>query len=300
MSINSIDEDRATKCFGRLGTFDACDDCEVLGECILFARSSKATQRPAACFGVLTALCPGCTGCSTKHMCKGALDGDSSYVTSAKIDVNSAKTSLAKVTDKLMEDCPKVVIGEPDCYNGLLEVKAACYTCTCRLICQAPNGHMIVVPRGPKNRKWDKRFLNLAKEIASWSKDPDKKCGALIVDEGNNIVSSGHNGFPSGCPDVKELLNNKELKRDLTVHAEANAILRAGCDLKGHTIYIWPEPPCIACATLIVRSGISTVVTINKNLTEKSYWAASQIRALILLAEPKVKVSVVKYNKEDV
>ena len=28
---------------------------------------------------------------------------------------------------------------------------------------------------------WDKRFLSVAKEISTWSKDPSKKIGAIIV-----------------------------------------------------------------------------------------------------------------------
>ena len=31
--------------------------------------------------------------------------------------------------------------------------------------------------------KWDKRFLELAKHISLWSKDPSKKVGCVVVGE---------------------------------------------------------------------------------------------------------------------
>ena len=42
---------------------------------------------------------------------------------------------------------------------------------------------------------WDKRFLAVAKEISTWSKDPSKKIGAIIVKD-KRILATGYNGFP--------------------------------------------------------------------------------------------------------
>ena len=52
-------------------------------------------------------------------------------------------------------------------------------------------------------KKWDKRFLELAKLVGSWSKDPSTKVGAVIVDCNNRIISVGYNGFPKGVKDNK-------------------------------------------------------------------------------------------------
>ena len=60
--------------------------------------------------------------------------------------------------------------------------------------------------------KWKKRFIQLSKEISTWSKDPSTKVGALIISEDRNIVSTGYNGFPRGIEDTEERLNNRELK----------------------------------------------------------------------------------------
>ena len=41
-----------------------------------------------------------------------------------------------------------------------------------------------------KQKAKDIRFLNLSKEISSWSKDPSTKVGAIIVGQKGQIVSS--------------------------------------------------------------------------------------------------------------
>ena len=109
--------------------------------------------------------------------------------------------------------------------------------------------------------KWDKRFLKLAEHIASWSKDPSTKCGAVITRD-KRIISQGFNGFPEGVNDSIERLTNRELKYKMVIHSEVNAILYANCDLTDCTIYVWPMPPCSRCACQIIQSGIKRIVTI--------------------------------------
>ena len=46
--------------------------------------------------------------------------------------------------------------------------------------------------------KWDKRYLALAKEVASWSKDPSTQVGAITVGNKKEVLSQGFNGFPRG------------------------------------------------------------------------------------------------------
>ena len=54
--------------------------------------------------------------------------------------------------------------------------------------------------------KWDKRFLDLAKHISDWSKDPSTKVGCIVVGEDREIRSTGFNGFPRGIEDKQERL----------------------------------------------------------------------------------------------
>ena len=39
--------------------------------------------------------------------------------------------------------------------------------------------------------EWDNNFLNLAKTVSKFSKDPSTKVGAVIVDENNRLVNHG-------------------------------------------------------------------------------------------------------------
>tara|TARA_B100001778_G_scaffold329149_1_gene329676 strand:+ start:510 stop:944 length:435 start_codon:yes stop_codon:yes gene_type:complete len=111
-------------------------------------------------------------------------------------------------------------------------------------------------------KKWDKRFLELAKLVGSWSKDPSTQVGAVIVDQKNRIVSVGYNGFPRGIKDNQEKLIDREEKYDIIVHAEANALSFANRSVEGCTIYSWPFQPCSRCAGLIIQSGVKRVVSV--------------------------------------
>jgi len=110
--------------------------------------------------------------------------------------------------------------------------------------------------------KWDNRFLELAKLIGSWSKDPSTQVGAVIVDDNKRIVSIGFNGFPKGVKDSKKKLLDREEKYAIIVHAEANALMFANTSVEGCTLYTWPFQPCSRCAGLIIQSGIKRVVSV--------------------------------------
>ena len=110
--------------------------------------------------------------------------------------------------------------------------------------------------------KWDIRFLELAKHIAGWSKDPSTKVGCIVVGEDREIRSTGFNGFPRGISDDNDRLTDREKKYPLICHAEENAIMHAariGVSLKGSTAYVtWP--PCSRCARSLIQAGIKEVV----------------------------------------
>ncbi len=110
-------------------------------------------------------------------------------------------------------------------------------------------------------KKWDDRFLVLAKLIGSWSKDPSTQVGAVIVDDKNRIVSVGYNGFPRGIKDLEKRLCNRAEKYDIIVHAEVNAIAFANKSVEGCTLYIDPFEPCSRCAGIIIQHGIKRVVS---------------------------------------
>lgn len=110
---------------------------------------------------------------------------------------------------------------------------------------------------------WDDKFIGLAKHIATWSKDPSRKIGAVAVDDNKNVLSMGYNGFPRGIEDSYDRLNDRETKYQYVVHAEQNAIYNAcrnGVSLKGATLYVTGLPICSECMKGVIQSGISCVV----------------------------------------
>jgi dCMP deaminase len=113
---------------------------------------------------------------------------------------------------------------------------------------------------------WDRKYLGLAKYVAeTWSKDPSTKVGAVVVNYDYNQEFIGYNGFPKGVQDLPERYTDRELKYKLVVHAEVNAILKAGKLAKGATLYVYPSfslpPVCNECAKLVIQSGIKEVVS---------------------------------------
>ena len=79
---------------------------------------------------------------------------------------------------------------------------------------------------------WDQYFMGVALLAARRSKDPSTQVGACIVSRDNIILSTGYNGFPSGCSDdeypwAREGADG-ETKYPYVVHAELNAILNSG------------------------------------------------------------------------
>lgn len=139
--------------------------------------------------------------------------------------------------------------------------------------------------------EWDKRFLRLAREISTYSKDPSTKVGAVIT-FGKEIVSTGYNGFPAGVEDTPERLNDRALKYDLIIHGEINAILFAKRDLFGATLYTYPFPPCVKCACIVTQVGIARIVTLPPTDEQRARWGDSFERSYEVLGESGVLVSI--------
>jgi len=104
--------------------------------------------------------------------------------------------------------------------------------------------------------------MNVAKEVASWSKDPSKKIGCIAVKD-RRTIATGFNGFPRGISDIQERLEDRDLKYRYVVHAEMNCIYNAsyhGVSLDGSTFYIYGLPVCSECGKGIIQVGTKRVV----------------------------------------
>ena len=113
------------------------------------------------------------------------------------------------------------------------------------------------------SNKWDKRFLEMAQLVSTWSKDPSTQVGGVAV-RNRTVIAQGYNGFPRGMDDDPQYYNDRPLKYRLIVHAEMNAIYNAaenGVSLKGSTLYVYGLPVCNDCAKGLVQAGIKRIVT---------------------------------------
>ena len=124
--------------------------------------------------------------------------------------------------------------------------------------------------------KWDKRFVDLAFTIATWSScyKTDRQIGAVIV-RNKRILTTGYNGAPSGILSCKErgecmrvrmgIASGTKHELCYAIHAEQNAIIQAakmGVSIQDATLYC-THFPCAICAKMIVNAGISRLVYVH-------------------------------------
>lgn len=124
-----------------------------------------------------------------------------------------------------------------------------------------------------KNNKWHKRFLSLAHEVASWSKDESTKVGAVIMGPDRTPRSFGYNGMPRGVDDDVPERHERPIKYLYMEHAEKNAIYncaRVGIPVEGCIIYV-THFPCTSCARAIINSGLKSLVIDETCITSDYY-----------------------------
>ena len=139
--------------------------------------------------------------------------------------------------------------------------------------------------------KWDERFLRLAREISTWSKDRSTRVGAVIIGEDKTPGPYGFNGFPRFVDDDRESRHERPEKYKWTEHAERNAIYNAariGVPLKGCTMYV-THMPCADCARAISLAVLTG--TTMKPLTLTSLAPGSRHSSCSHRIRPAVQVA---------
>lgn len=147
---------------------------------------------------------------------------------------------------------------------------------------------------------WEKYFFDICKVVASKSKDPSTKVGAVIVGKDNQILSTGYNGF---CRGIKDDINevperyDKPAKYDFTEHSERNAIYNAarhGIKLDGSKIFVVGLSPCKDCARAIIQCGITEVYALIESKETYDRWCTNLNVSNEMFEESGVKLKIIK------
>lgn len=151
-----------------------------------------------------------------------------------------------------------------------------------------------------KQKKWDNRFMDMAKLVATWSSCLRRQVGAVIAKD-NRVLATGYNGAPKGvknCLERHECLRNKlgiesGTRQEIcySVHAEQNAIAQAaklGHSVDGGTIYI-THSPCSLCSRIVINAGIKRIVFLENYPDDFS---------LSILKEAKIEVVHLKQTSK--
>lgn len=122
---------------------------------------------------------------------------------------------------------------------------------------------------------WDTYYLGIAEAVSARADCTRRKVGAIVV-QGDRIVSTGYNGAPAGKPGCLTMASCPRGQMSITdilpgssydtgagaciaLHAEQNAILRAGLECRGGKLYL-THNPCDGCVRLIEGAGIAEVI----------------------------------------
>ena len=104
------------------------------------------------------------------------------------------------------------------------------------------------------NIGWNEWFMQGVYWVASKSKDPKTRIGAILVKD-NRIISTGYNGLPQGVLDKPDRLE-RPLKYLFISHAERNALYSAakyGITTEDSVLYT-NALPCTDCMKGVIQS----------------------------------------------
>ena len=143
-----------------------------------------------------------------------------------------------------------------------------------------------------KQDKWNRRYLDLCDHVSKWSEDRDFQVGAVIVGDGNVIVSLGYNGLARGVGSDDDARFDRPSGEKFfwMEHAERNAIYnaaRTGSSLSKCTIYI-NRFPCADCARAIIQSGIKTICSPPKPVNDGALDHSFDVSE-VMIAEAGIK-----------
>jgi dCMP deaminase len=134
---------------------------------------------------------------------------------------------------------------------------------------------------------WHLRYLQLAAQVATWSKDRSTKVGAVLYNvETHATLLTSFNGLARGMDDKKDEYHARPAKYFYAEHAERNLIYfaaRHGVRTEGlgiaSSLY-----PCADCARAIVQAGLTELVVVEPDWNDPRWGESFKVSRTILQA----------------
>lgn len=141
------------------------------------------------------------------------------------------------------------------------------------------------------------KYLELARYLGDdFSKDPDSKVGAVILNEKTfSPIAFGYNGMPRGLNDTNENRLKLEEKGFWFEDAEKNAIFNSVRPFFKDSTAFASFIPCMHCARALVSVGVKEVITREPDLTlsKDQRWKDSFDRSIALFKEAGVTLTYI-------
>lgn len=145
------------------------------------------------------------------------------------------------------------------------------------------------------------KFFNLAGYIGTvFSKDPDEKVGAVIVNAKTfSPIAWGYNGMPRGFNDYDPQKLQASEKEFWIEEAEKNAIFNAVRPFFKNSEAYSSFIPCVHCARALISVGITHIVTrpLDLEQSKDQRWIASFNQSFKLFEEAGVQLTFLESPK---
>jgi len=151
---------------------------------------------------------------------------------------------------------------------------------------------------------WDNVFFDMCFSIAQRSKDNSTQVGAMLVGEGNRILSPAFNGPPPQLDDNLIPWNTRPDKYAYILHADENALWFAleahgGKALIGSKMYL-TAMPCTECVLRMIRCGVREVLVPScHNPYPMSKYLVPPADVIATQTEPKLEIRVLPYERSN-
>lgn len=117
----------------------------------------------------------------------------------------------------------------------------------------------------------DDYFMMIAITVSKRGNCFRRQVGCVIVNDHNEILSTGYNGVPKGVPHcTRETCKRADkpsgsMFTDIcpAVHAEANALLQCRNIWEIKRIYV-TEKPCLICTSMLLNTGCTEIIYLNE------------------------------------